>query len=91
MLLSVETPFMVARHKNKPPFVVHYLVEIILELVEDRLFGLLVTLEVLAVAQAFDGFVLFLCESLRYKYADVDNQIACSLAVALNSGESFST
>ena len=50
LLLSARTPFMVARHKNKPPFVVHYLVEIILELVEDRLFGLLVTLEVLAVA-----------------------------------------
>ena len=63
------------------------LIEIVLELVKNRLLRLFVALEILVVAQALNGLVLFLGERLRYEHAYVDNEIARATSVTLNGAD----
>ena len=65
------------------------LIEIVLELVKNRLLRLFVALEIIVVAQALNGLVLFLGERLRYEHAYVDNEIARATSVTLNGWQAF--
>ena len=64
-------------------------VEIVAELLEYAFFCLCISLEIVAVLEAFHGLPLFFCESLGYVYADVYNQVAFLIAVALDRHESL--
>lgn len=67
------------------------LIEIVSEAAEDGLLCGTVAFEVVAVAEALDGFVLVAAERLRNIDTDVDNEVAHAIAVALYGGQSLST
>ena len=65
------------------------LIEIVLKALEDRVFGLLVALEVVAVAELLNGLFLFAAECTRHIDTDVYHEIALAGTIALYSRQSL--
>ena len=67
------------------------LIKVILESLEDGVACLLVTLEVVAVLELFNGLLLLTAECFRYIDADIYYQVALTAAITLNSRQSLSS
>ena len=65
------------------------LIEIVLKALEDRVFGLLVALEVVTVAELFNGLLLFTAECTWYIDTDVYHEIALAGTITLYSRQSL--
>ena len=65
------------------------LIEIVLKALEDRVFGLLVALEVVTVAELFNSLLLFTTERTWYIDTDVYHEIALAGTIALYSRQSL--
>ena len=83
MIYKVSFLFLYAKRNRS------FLVEIVLEALEDGVLRLLVALEVVAVLKVLDGFLLLAAQGLRHIHADVDHQVATSITVTLYGGQSL--
>ena len=67
------------------------LIEVILEFLEDGVARLFVALEIVAVFKLLDSLFLFAAESFWNIHTDINNKIALSATIALNSGQAFTS